>query len=256
MTLKPPPIPKYFQIAQDLITLIESGQLKPDDKLPTEEQLCEQYTVSRGTVRQAIQQLDSEGLIRRERGNGTFVVPKSGGTSLFTLEPLSTSLRRQGRVPSTQLLTAVIQPATPEIAHKLQLPKNEPVIHITRLRLADDQPIAYETRYLAEYLCPTLLNEDLESQSIHSLLVNKYDIPLVKMTHTVEAGTLTEQHIQQFQSTNSKNNGPTNSLQIGTAAFFIDRLTYTTRVNTPIPAVWFQAIMLDHRVDFGLSRSL
>ncbi|MEM7335694.1 MAG: GntR family transcriptional regulator [Chloroflexota bacterium] len=248
MTLKTPPLPKYFQIAQDLVTLIESGELKPNDQMPTEEALCEKYAVSRGTVRQAIQQLDSEGLIRRERGNGTFVSAKQNQSTLFSLEPFAQALIRQGRVPSTKLLTAVTQPATPELAEKLQLPKNEPVIQISRLRLADGQPVAHETRYLAEYLCPNLLSENLEDDAIHDLLVNKYQIPLVKMTHTVEAGVLDAQHLELF-AINSKHDltGP----KTGTAAFFIDRLTYTERVNTQVPAVWFKAIYLDHRLDLG-----
>ena len=244
MILKTPPIPKYFQIAQDLMMMIASGELQPHDKLPTEEMLCAQYDVSRGTVRQAIQQLDSEGLIRRERGNGTFVMSKVGGSSLFSLEPFSEALRRQGREPSTRLLTAVTLPASAEVAAKLQLPKNESVIQITRLRLADNQPIAHETRYLAEYLCPNLLSEELENSSLHSLLVNTFKIPLVKMTHTVEAGQLTSDHVTMFQTPNLKE---------GTAAFFVDRLTYTERVSTQVPAVWFKAIYLDQRLDLGAS---
>ena len=249
MTLNAPPLPKYFVIAKDLMALIESGKLKPDDQLPTEESLCEKYGVSRGTVRQAIQQLDGEGVIRRERGNGTFVRAKQSQSALFSLEPFDKVLIRQGRTPSTKLLTAVITPATPQLTEKLQIPKNEPVIQISRIRLADDLPVAHEVRYLAEYLCPSLLDENLEQDGIHDLLVNKYEIPLVKMTHTVEAGVLNEENIGVFRE--ALLDQATAFPKVGTAAFFIDRLTYTERVNTQVPAVWFKAIYLEHRLDLG-----
>ncbi len=249
MTFNPPPLPKYFVIAKDLMALIESGTLKPNDQLPTEESLCEKYGVSRGTVRQAIQRLDGEGVIRRERGNGTFVQAKQSQSTLFSLEPFDQVLIRQGRTPSTKLLTAVTIPATLDLAEKLQIPKHEPVIQISRIRLADGQPVAQETRYLAEYLCPNLLDENLEHDGIHDLLVNKYEIPLVKMTHTVEAGVLDKENIGVFResSLDEKIAFPA----VGTAAFFVDRLTYTERVNTQVPAVWFKAIYLDHRLDLG-----
>ena len=139
-------------------------------------------------------------------------------------------MRRQNRRPSTRLETAEVIPATPEIAARLDLDVGESVIHIARLRLADDQPVVYETRCLAYALCPGLLDDDLEEESIHRLLIEKYQIPLVRMTCAVEARILTSQQATLLQATPE------------TPAFFVDRLTYTTQLSQQIPAVWFQAI--------------
>ena len=81
--------------------------------------------------------------------------------------------------------TAVSPP--PHIADILNINPDDPVIHIVCLRLADNQSVLHETRYLAQSLCPALLEEDLTTNSIHALLVNKHQIPMVKMSHTVEA---------------------------------------------------------------------
>ncbi len=139
-------------------------------------------------------------------------------------------MRRQGRQPSTRLLTAETISAPPEIAGHLIIPAGAPLIHIARLRLADGHPVYYESRHLSQSLCPDLLNEDLESASIHRLIVHKYGIPLVRMTHTVEVGCLTESQAALLQT------------EPQTTAFYVDRLTYTERGGQKIPVVWYQAI--------------
>ncbi|RME80536.1 MAG: UTRA domain-containing protein, partial [Caldilineae bacterium] len=87
---------------------------------------------------------------------------------------------QQGRQPDTVVLRADVQPADERIATRLQLPTGEKVFHIERLRRADGQPGAYETRYLAVALCPRLLEEDLSHDAIHRLLIDKYRIPLLR----------------------------------------------------------------------------
>lgn len=232
------PLPKYYQIAQGLREQMTSGRLKPNDQIPTEEALCHQYKVSRGTVQQAIRQLVQDGLIRRERGRGTFVnsLAKAQST-FFTLTSFAQDMQRQGRLPTTKVLTAEEIPAPPEVAERLELVVGSPVLHIVRLRLADRQPVAYETRYLASALCPTLLEHELEGQSIHCLLVSHYQIPLVRMTHTVEIQVLTAPQAELLQ------------VQAGTRAFFVDRLTYTSEQDKKVPAVWFQAIYRQDNYD-------
>ncbi|MGB0389277.1 MAG: GntR family transcriptional regulator [Ardenticatenaceae bacterium] len=232
------PLPKYYQIAEGLREQITSGRLKPNDQIPTEEALCRQYQVSRGTVQQAIRELVRDGLIRRERGRGSFVnqLPKPQST-FFTLTSFAQDMRRQGRVPTTQLLTAEQIPAPRDVAERLGVAVGESLLHIVRLRLADGQPVAYETRYLASALCPTLLEHDLEEESIHWLLVSHYQIPLVRMTHTVEIQALSAPQAEMLQ------------VQAGTRAFFVDRLTYTTEQEQKVPAVWFQAIYRQDNYD-------
>jgi GntR family transcriptional regulator len=218
-------------LAEILRRQISEGVLNPGDQLPTEDALCQAHNVSRGTVREAVRVLVNDGLIRREQGRGTFVAaPQQPSPTFFTLSSFEEDMRHQERQPSSQVLTAEVIPATSDIATRLEIPVDEPVIHIVRLQLADGQPVIHETRFLAQTLCPDLLNDDLETASIHWLLVHKHGVPLVRMTHTVEAGALSSSQAKLLQA------AP------GATAFFVDRLTYTEKNGQKIPAVWYQAI--------------
>jgi GntR family transcriptional regulator len=222
--------PKYIQLSELLRDRIEREELRSGDQIPTEDALSEKHRVSRGTVRQAIALLVNQGLIRREQGRGTFVNAPIAGPTFFTLTSFNDDMRRQDRQPDTRLLSAETVPASEEVARRLELNQGEPCIHIVRLRLADNQPVAQETRYLAYSLCPSLLEDDLEAESIHSLLIHKYHIPLIRTAHTIEAHILSSKEAQLLQ------------VKPRTAAFFVDRLTYTTDEHGERPAVWYQAI--------------
>ncbi len=246
MLSKSPPLPKYYQLAQTLSGQISSGALKPNDQLPTEDELSQRYGLSRGTVREAMRLLENDGLVRRERGRGTFVSDVFQSSALFSLMPFGEAMRRQSRVPTTRVLKATILPATAEVAQRLAIEVDKPVIYVVRLRLADNQPVVYEERYLAHSLCPQLLGEDLAESSIHTLIVFKYGVPLVKMTHTVEAGCLLADQATHLQ------------MNPGDNAFLIDRLTFTEENGNRFPAVWFQGIYRESSFDLkaSLQRSL
>lgn len=215
MQVKPGLIPRYFQLKQILEKRIQSGEFQPDDQFPTDEALCELYGLSRGTVRRAVDLLVDEGRLRREQGRGTFVTTPPFAAVFFRLSGFDEEMRLRGRTPSTKLLHLKIVPASEQVAADLALPPGEPVIEIARLRLADCQPMAFETRYLAQRLCPDLVHEDLEAQSIHSLLLDKYKIPLIRARHMIEARTLNAHEAGLLQ------------VRPGSAGFFVSRVTYT-----------------------------
>jgi GntR family transcriptional regulator len=237
MVLTAGPLPKYHQLADIIRRQIASGELKPNDQLPNEEALCRLHGVSRGTVREAIRTLVEAGLLRREQGRGTFINPLQTHPPLFSLTSFAEDMRHGGRVPSTQLITAEVVPAPREVAVRLELASGEPVIHIVRLRLADGQPVVYEIRYLAEALCPNLLDENLETASIHSLLIDKYQIPMVRLSHVVEVGHLSPDQAQLLGTS------------VGQPAFFVERLTYTLKNQVKVPAVWFRGIYREDTFD-------
>ncbi len=222
-------IPKYFQVAAQLRQQIAGGQLRQNDQLPTEGKLMQRFGVSRGTVRKALQLLLEEGLVESRQGRGSFVKTAVHTSHHFSLMSFNDEMRRQGRVPSSQLLQNQKIAASPALAERLQIGKGAAVCHIERLRLADGEPVAHEHRFFAETLCPDLPTNDLESQSIHWLLTHKYEIPLVKVVHVVERQPLDAEQSKLLQS------AP------GTIAFCVDRLSYTSQNEQSVPAVLFQA---------------
>jgi GntR family transcriptional regulator len=225
-----PTLPKYLRLASWLEQRIASGEFPPGGALPTEEQICRDFGVSRGTVQQAIAGLVQKGLVRREQGRGSFVSPpRPPDVTSFTLLSFEEMMRRQGRAPATRVLSAQIIPADPQAAARLQIAPGVPTIQIARLRLADGQPVSWEERLLAHDLCPELLEQDLEHGSIHRLLVETFQLPLVRMEQSVEIAPAPAQVAELLRV------APASPL------FAVERLTYTQRGGARSPAVWFRA---------------
>ena len=229
-SLHAPYTAKYYQLSQHLQQQITDGQLSPNQQLPTEDVLMQAFTISRGTVRKAVDLLERQGLVRREQGRGTFVNdPSRKNLTGFMLTNFANDMQQQQRQPSTQVLKQEIVPASTTIATHLDLNAGDGVIHIQRLRLADNQPIIFEERYLNAQFCPELATEDVEAQSIHWLLVHKYKLPLVRVTHTVEMREIGTESAKWL------------NLQPTDAIFAIERLTHTQVGDAIYPAVYYRA---------------
>lgn len=227
MQVKPGLIPRYYQLKEILENRLKSGEFQPGDQFPTDDELCAEYSLSRGTVRRAVDLLVDEGRLRREQGRGTFITAPKLSPVYFRLAGFDEDMRQRGREPSTRLLRLRSFPANEEIAARLNLNKEEMVIEIARLRLADGIPMAYETRHLAYRLCPQILEDDLEQNSVHSLLIDKYNIPLMRASHSIEARVLSEVETKLLQ------------VKPGSAGFVVDRITYTSD-NQPV--TWYRTI--------------
>jgi GntR family transcriptional regulator len=132
------PIPLYHQLKNVLMAGIESGRLAEEEQLPTESELAGRFGVSKITVRQALRELSDLGYIRREQGRGTFV-----------------SRRKLVQGPG-ELLSFTEE--------------------MRRHRLADGEPMAIQTAYIAAELVPGLLGENLESLSIYETLQTRYGL--------------------------------------------------------------------------------
>ena len=220
-------VPRYYQLKEILEKRIQSGEFQAGDKFPTDDELCQEYGLSRGTVRRAVEMLITAGLLRREQGRGTFINSPQKAPVFFRLASFDEEMKARGWKPRTTLVSRRSFSANAEVAKQLQIPTGEKAIEIIRLRLADEKPIAYETRYLSYKTCPQLLEEDLENQSIHSLLIDKYSIPLVRACYTVEARVL------------SKNEADFLQVETGSAGFAIERVTYTLDDK---PVTWYRTV--------------
>lgn len=224
--------PKYHVVADRIRTRILSGSLRPLDQLPTEHQMSEEFSVSRGTIRTALAELTGEGLIRSAQGSGSYVAAASPMTRYFSLSSFDDDMRAIGRTPTTEVLAAEELPAMP--GNPLGVGTGAPLIFLRRLRLADNEPIAVEERWIVEGLCRGLLNDDLAHQSVHWLLTVKYAIPLVRIEHVVER-----------QEANDMEAAILN-IPPGTPVLTIERLTYTADdAGARRAAVWFRSVHID-----------
>jgi GntR family transcriptional regulator len=220
-------IPRYFQLKGILEKRLQSGEYQLGDKFPTDDELCQEYGLSRGTVRRAVEMLIDAGLLRREQGRGTFIDATQSSPVFFRLANFDEEMKSRGWKPSTTLVSRRVFPAGEDAARQLKIPVGGKVIEIVRLRLADDKPIAYETRCLDYKTCPQLMEEDLENQSVHSLLLDKFNIPLIRACYTIEARAFTQKEAKFLQ------------VDSGSTGFSIERVTYTTDDK---PVTWYRTI--------------
>ncbi len=139
----------WRQVADGIERGIASGAFAAGEKLPGEKEIAETYRVNRHTVRRALATLAERGLVRAERGSGTYVQAPKLAYPLRSRTRFSEIVGAGGREPRGQLIGASNEPATRELARQLAVKTGAPLIRIEALRLADRTPICIGTTWLA-----------------------------------------------------------------------------------------------------------
>ncbi len=193
-------IPFYIQVMDALREAIGDGDLGPGDQLPGEPELCRIFDVSRTVIRQALKELELEGLILREKGRGTFVAEPKIEEGLFQeLTGFHHDMTTRGYRPVSKVLKQEIVPAPKKVAAYLGLDPDTPVIQIDRLRFVDGEPIVLVTTYLPYALFPALVEVDLRDQSLYAYLESAYGISIERGHRTLEAILANEYEAELLQ---------------------------------------------------------
>ncbi len=139
-------VAKYFQIEQDIINAIKSGELKPGDKVDSESVLKKKYNVSAITIRKAFTDLINEGYLIGVQGVGTFVAKKHMIRGLTSIS-FSDELLQQGYEIDMQV-DKIEEVVNAGIAEKLEIPQDRKIVCVRRVRLANGEPIAYQSSFV------------------------------------------------------------------------------------------------------------
>jgi GntR family transcriptional regulator len=189
---KASPVPYYQQLKDILRTDIADRGLRSGDRLPGDHELCEQYGVSRPVVRQALSELQYEGVLERVKGRGTFVAPQLTSQSLVqSLTGLYDDVAAMGRTLRSEVRTLKVTAADPDVAARLEIPVGTAVVVTERLRFVDDEPWVYAISHVPAALAPDLVDQDLRDQSLYALLERRYGLKLARSRRAVEAHTAT-----------------------------------------------------------------
>lgn len=181
-------IPLYSQLVGIIKRNISSGALPVGALLPSEAELCQAMNISRNTVRQAIGELEDEGLVVRKRGRGTFVADPSA-TRRGVKYSFTTEISSMGKVPSNTLVDFSVMEAPEDVCDKMELRPGTTVYCFTRVRNVDEIPLILETSYYPQYIYPNLTRDMVETHSFYSLLYHVGIIPFAA-EETYEAVTL------------------------------------------------------------------
>ncbi|KEI08681.1 GntR family transcriptional regulator [Clostridium sp. K25] len=177
-------VPLYYQLMNIILEKIELGVLQEHDRLPSERELCEKYDISRSTVRQTMQELENNGYVYREHGKGTFVSSQAVKQDLLKFYSFTEEMKKIGKVPKSNVIDFDIIKATENLVEKLKCSINDEIYKIVRLRIADENPMMYETTYLPLKRFPELTKEQLEYNSMYDVFKKKYNVHFTKAEET------------------------------------------------------------------------
>jgi len=178
--------PLYLQLQDFLLDEMES--YVPEQKLPSERDLAERHGVSRMTARQALQSLQQRGLTYTQVGKGTYLKRLPVSRPLDKLSSFTDDMQEMSIRPHSQVLAAELIDASDQVAGQLKVATDSRVVLLKRLRLANQQPIAIETAYLAHSRCPGLLSgHDFSTHSLYAVLQERYGLNLAYAEQTIRA---------------------------------------------------------------------
>lgn len=182
------PVPAYQQIANDISKRIVQHEWHVDEKLPSEMELSQTYGVSRVTLRQAMAQLERDGIIEKFQGKGAFV---RNNPRRLVQNLAFPSLDMDNPVPnpifSRILREEVTVPPSSEVRHKLLVQKETPLIHLERLHYYEEKPVGLSQIWFPADKVPGLTADTLVSHSISKTLYYKYQYNIASIDNYIES---------------------------------------------------------------------
>lgn len=192
-------VPLYLQVKTMLETEIRDGIHGQGSRLPSERELCERFGVSRMTARQALKELERDGLVFSRVGKGTFVSEPKIDQQLRNLTGFSQEITTRGARPSSMVLSAKIIPADSHLASVLKLVEGADVVELSRLRLSNELPLCIEIAHIPHYLCPNILKNDFMHESLYAVFQRDYGYRLAKAEQIMEASLASPRELEVLQ---------------------------------------------------------
>jgi GntR family transcriptional regulator len=176
----------YRKVAEDIKAAITAGGYPAGTRLPSESELAERYSVSRGTIRQAFAALRADGVISSRRGARRVVIGAARVQSFGELLSFSRWARAMGEVPSGRVVSLVRRPASEVEAERLTIPSGSLIYHLTRVRLLSGRPVMIERGAYPDRVGMLLASMDLARESVTERL-EEHGIVFADAEHVIDA---------------------------------------------------------------------
>jgi len=180
----------YQQLIGILSAKLDRGEWDVGTQIPTEEELCRLYEVSKATVRIAIAELVRQGYLRRQQGKGTFVCKRVIPEGLSMTTSFKELMLDARVVFSTSVLAQTVMMLPDDLAMKLRVAEDRHLIYIKRVRSVGEEPVLLQESFLPHELCPALLEADLERESLLEILENQCQVNITRVRDFIEVVTL------------------------------------------------------------------
>jgi GntR family transcriptional regulator len=226
---KTSPIPLHLQLRRIILSMIESGKLKPGDKLYSEAEFCKKFNISRMTVRRVINDLANEGYIQRVAGKGSFVCEPKIIEKLTYVSTFTEDMKSRGLKPDRRLLEREVEEPSAKVSDILNLDPDDKTIRVKMLLYANEEPICLQELFLPFQMFQGFMritNEEIISRDLCEILNTFLVRPVLWAKQTVEAVIL--------KSKDAK------LLEVSTTipGLLCERVTYD-ELDTPIEYVTF-----------------
>ncbi len=205
----------YSRIRDELRARILAGHIRPHDKMPSESELITRYGVSRITVRQALSELEKEGLLFKVAGKGSYVSKIKPFQGLGRLQGFAEAMASHGYEVYNSVLAIDSLPAAAHIAERLSLPVDSPINEIRQVRFLNREPVSVDVSCISSHIGERLAREDLAACDIFHILENDYAIPLGYADLVIDAVLADNRQAELLQ------------VAAGSPLLRIERLTHT-----------------------------
>jgi len=177
--------PRYQQLKDLIIGRISSGDLRPQDRVPSENELVETENVSRMTANRALRELTSEGYVERVAGRGTFVSDLRARSHVLEVHNIADEIIRRGHTHSCRVIRKSRQHARGDIARALHVEQGVDIFHLLLVHLENDLPIQIEDRHVIAEFAPDCLEQNYEEVTPSAYLMSI--LPLQEAEQIVRA---------------------------------------------------------------------
>lgn len=178
-------MPLYYVIFNKILDKIKDGIYAENSPIPSERVLCETYHVSRSTIRQALNSLESQGHIYKIHGKGTFVKPKTYEQILSKFYSFSEEIKKYNTKIDNTIVDYGIIPVNEKLSFKMHKQVNDNVHKITRLRCVNSVPLMIDINYLPQNRFYNIDVSMLKNDSLYSYLSKNYNIKIDKAVETL-----------------------------------------------------------------------
>ncbi len=177
--------PLYVQLKDHILQRIRSREWSPGGRVPSENELVEQFSVSRMTANRALRELTQEGYLARVPGVGTFVREPQQRASLLEIRNIADEIAGRGHVHSSSVEMQVLTSAGPIIADEFELSAGANLFHVVLVHAENGVPVQLEDRYVNPLVVPLFLKQDFSAMTPTAYLVAA--VAADELEHTVEA---------------------------------------------------------------------
>lgn len=231
-----PSMPMHTQIREIIRRRVLDGTYQPHSQMPSESQMIEAFSVSRITIRQAMGDLQKEGLIFKVPGKGSFVAKPKAFQSLSRLQGFGEAMGPSGYETFSQVLSTRQVAASEIVGRRLKVATASPVYEIQRLRYLNREPISVDQSYFPLALGERLIKEDLATRDIFVILENDFGLHLTHADVQIEAISADEFLARQLR------------IAEGSPLLRIERLTYADEQPIDFEFLYYRGDAFQYRL--------